>query len=1710
MDVFALRKHIIDDYEAYTRSFLTIQDPQIADFVQDELSSGKLWPDALIQLSPAYAPAQTVADLAATGVLHPLCASIFRDRAGRSLTLYRHQRDAIDLAAQHKPYVVTTGTGSGKSLTYIVPIVDHVLRNRPEDGRVRAIIVYPMNALINSQQHGIDRFFANLLESDRVVRCERYTGQEREADKKRIQQNPPHILLTNYVMLELMLTRPDEFPFVDASTAALQFVVLDELHTYRGRQGADVALLMRRLRDRSGNPDLLCVGTSATMVSSGTHADRRATVAQVASTIFGVDLPPANVIEETLTYAVPTFNRPNTAQLCAALLAPLPDTLDWHAFQQHPLAAWIEQTYSIDDQDGTLRRARPRTLAEGIQDLAARTEVDSAICLEQIQAFFQLGGMVRDGDGKPGFAFKLHQFISQGGAVYSTIEPRERRHLTLDGQRYVGGADGDRLLFPLVFCRECGQHYAMVSYDAEAGQLEPRTPMSRGEDVQEPAAPGYLLIGDDAWNEANEELLPDSWFNISRRGRTIKRQFRPFVPQRLFVEPDGSVREQSAPAATTGWFLPMPFLTCLCCGVVYTRRDKDDFRKLARLSSEGRSTATTLLSVTTIDAMRHTDLPQNAQKLLSFTDNRQDASLQAGHFNDFTAVALLRSAIAKALAEELNGEPLTYLNVATAVFHALNLPQEAYVKNDKVAAYGGAKRRNEEALTALLEYRLYEDLRRSWRITQPNLEQCGLLAIDYLDLHEVCHDAGAWEHHEILKQCPPERRERTIRALLEHMRRELAIDAPCLNPEKQADLVKRVNQHLNESWAFADEEARELRKATRFVVPSDEPLPPGGRTLSARGALGRFLRSAQAWAPDGALHGFPLDDDSYEPLLGALLDVLSGANILTEVGERGQRAVQIRCDALLWLRGESRQPEPDLIRGRWMSGMTPTQRQTNSFFKEFYVNPISSLRAIEGREHTGQVPQEKRETREALFSDGKLPVLFCSPTMELGIDISDLNVVHMRNVPPTPANYAQRSGRAGRSGQPALVMTYCSTGSGHDQYFFERKLDMVAGAVAPPQIELANEDLVRAHIHAVWLAATGIDLSRSILNLLDTSKPNCPLRDDIDAQIRLPETMLGRCFAAGLRIVQARAEDLRTARWFSEAWLRQTLSEAADTFAGAFARWRELYAAANAQFDAADQTIRRSHQQILDRDEVEDAKRQRDEAERQIALLCNSTGKGQSDGDFYPYRYLASEGFLPGYNFPRLPVRAFLAANGDDGTFLARPRFLALTEFGPQNVIYHEGRKFRVTRTQLPAGGAQQALSRAKVCNLCGYFHRDADADVCEQCGGQLEGGQARPLPFLFEMATALTRRVERITCEEEERIREGFTITTHYQFSRDHAGVRRFDAAPAGDSSLQLSYGPAATIWRVNHGWRRAKQEGFALDPRNGEWGRGPDDSGFDAETPGDQGMRQGIKLVVHDTRNVLLVHPSATICADTEAITSLQYALQRGIETAFQLEEQELSSEILGTGVRRRILFWEASEGGAGVLRRLVEEPDALARVAGKALELCHFDPSSGDEMEDLEHTCTRACYRCLLSYSNQPYHAAINRRAIQSILFELSQAQVMQNGHRSIDGSGRATAVDSPTNGGFDPDATALGPAGQRVLAYIRSHGGREPDAVLPDILGHRPHLRYGERAFVLCPEPGELVAAMRDDLEDAGNTVLLVRPEVEIGPQLERAGFWKQGI
>src|SRR5262245_56418821 len=309
MDIFDFRKQLIGDYGKYVKSFIQIRDARIKEYVESVLDEESLWPEPLIQLNPSFAPGEWIDDLVRDRALHPECSRIFRKdksekSAGASLRLHRHQTEAIHAAQTGGNYVLTTGTGSGKSLAYIIPIVNHVLGEGSGRG-IKAIVVYPMNALANSQKEELTKFLIRGYENIKSpVTFACYTGQEKLEEKERILSNPPDILLTNFVMLELILTRPDEERLIRAAQG-LRFLVLDELHTYRGRQGSDVALLVRRVRDRMAAGDLQCVGTSATIAGEGSLKEQQAEVALVASQIFGAEVKPENVISETLQRATP-------------------------------------------------------------------------------------------------------------------------------------------------------------------------------------------------------------------------------------------------------------------------------------------------------------------------------------------------------------------------------------------------------------------------------------------------------------------------------------------------------------------------------------------------------------------------------------------------------------------------------------------------------------------------------------------------------------------------------------------------------------------------------------------------------------------------------------------------------------------------------------------------------------------------------------------------------------------------------------------------------------------------------------------------------------------------------------------------------------------------------------------------------------------------------------------------------------------------------------------------------------------------------------------------------------------------------------------------------------------------------------------------------------------------------------------------------------
>ncbi|HHO59507.1 MAG TPA: DUF1998 domain-containing protein [Thiotrichales bacterium] len=516
----------------------------------------------------------------------------------------------------------------------------------------------------------------------------------------------------------------------------------------------------------------------------------------------------------------------------------------------------------------------------------------------------------------------------------------------------------------------------------------------------------------------------------------------------------------------------------------------------------------------------------------------------------------------------------------------------------------------------------------------------------------------------------------------------------------------------------------------------------------------------------------------------------------------------------------------------------------------------------------------------------------------------------------------------------------------------------------------------------------GYDLKKSIADLLDLTRIELPLREELQHAIHLPKRRFGECLRACQAVLQQCAEALEGEPWYKDGWLEMLLQQAPHAFDAAFNRWRELYNAAQRQLEESQEKIRNAQVYRLSRDERYQAQRLEREAQHQRELLCNNGRRG--DSDFYPYRYLASEGFLPGYNFPRLPVRAYIPGAKDEGTYLARSRFLAISEYGPRNILYHEGRKYSVVRSILPAGDAQSRLTQAKLCKNCGAFHAgdNRDADTCEQCGTLFNSETSDYLPYLFEMTTVATWRRERINSNEEERTRQGYEISTHFRFSVEEGRVRKYPAGaqhPQGQTLLQLAYGPAAHLWRINRKWRRSREDGFTLELQHGIWNKRPDDFDDTALDAGTENILSGVRIYAKDTRNILLVQPGQPSQQDEPILANLQHALHRGLCAEFQVDESEIVSERIGQGEHQSILYWEGAEGGAGVLQRLVDTPDAIARIARRALEICHFDPDSGEDRIDPKQ-CARACYDCLLTYRNQWDHKLLNRHRVKELLMQL----------------------------------------------------------------------------------------------------------------------------
>jgi len=1650
MNAFDLHSSVTGQYEAYLRSFFPPMDERMKAEVEKAMTSGRFIPEPLLQFNPSFRSNKELKDLVAEGVI-----GAETQRAFGTIKLFDHQVEAIGKGTKGEGFVVTSGTGSGKSLTYLATVFDHILKLDPKPKGIKAILVYPMNALINSQEQEIKKFEMRYLRSfvgnttpeanepaaieqeikelrERTGRTcpitfRKYTGQEGDEARELIRSEQPDIILTNYMMLELIMTRQREDWMRASMKDHLRFIVLDELHTYRGRQGADIAMLMKRIRGAVNGP-LVCIGTSATMATGDDPVARKKAVAEVAGSVFGVPFGPEAVVEESLD-AITTLKVKDLskAQLQVTLEESIPHNGPAQDFPVHPLAAWLERSVALKEVgDLDFVRRPPTTMTDIVQRLANETGMPTSLCEQRLKELFAWGEQLNknallEDKRRSYLPMKMHQFIAQTNTVRVTLDGKETRRVIFDDALYVQVDGIDKPLFPVLFSRFSGREFLCIELDTEKGRMKPRDPddmperapkADRKKQVKLSGKPmdmlqfpkGYLVWeepGEEAlWSADEEDYLPASWFRKRKSGDVLDEYYKARLPHKIFFNAEGEWSlEEGAKYPFTGWYMGAKLLVDPTAGIIYYDDRASENGKLMRLGNEGRSTATTILSYSVINGMAKQNVEREKRRLLSFTDNRQDASLQSGHFNDFITTGRLRSAIHAALATA-PGKTLSIEHIAEAVAKHLNLPEEEYATRPSPDPTWPDPE-NERALKDYLLLRIIYDLKRGWRFNLPNLEQCALLDVDYERIEQYAGQAERWATLPLLALMSAEERTNFLRQVLTFFRTNYAVTYHKIDRDR-ATTEDYLNEKLDREklWSLDQDEHIEVPSYMTVEKAEEKAKRIYTRSIGFLSGLGRYVKRKYREKDLENMTGA-----DYAAFIVELCEKLVAGHFLAkdELNTKPNKITgyRLRLDKVLWKLGDGEHVQVDEVRQyRYRAAAS----LPNRYFQRLYQEGLPAGQGVVGREHTAQIDAPEREKREREFRSGKVNTLFCSPTMELGIDIAELNVVHMRNVPPNAANYTQRSGRAGRSGQTALVFTYCSSQSPHDRNYFERRGQLVSGSITPARIELSNEELIATHFNAYLLMSMGIkELHTSVSDILQVDKgPNYPLKEDIVAHIDEQIATNGtKWMVAFQELLGAQHERLKAeASWgYGENWLMEKVRNFRRNFDQALDRWRLLYRHAETLRTRA-QAIINDSTYSADSPEHRDARRDQAFSIRQRTLLLNEKSRDQGgESEFYVFRYLAAEGFLPGYNFTRLPVRAFVGyKHKDQGVFLSRPRTVALGEFGPRSVIYHNGGKFRVDR--MLASHFSEGFHQLKISAQTGYAFLDDQiigANVDPITKGALEGAAVEMKANLVELDETEARPYERINCEEEDRMRTGFLIADHFHYEKGIAGTKQAVMKHNGAELINLIHGPATKLVKVNEGLRRAQtQNGFAIDPANGKWLSKADVEKYQKEVP--PKTSREVRLFTTITADTLYVQPMADLKLDADGVVTLGYALKRAIERTYFLEENEIGMTVMGKGEVPNVMLYEATEGTLGVLSRLVKQGGEMTGVFTTAYELLHFDPTTKEDREPEE---PKASYRNLLSYFNQRDHGKIDRHAIKPALEKLMECEVSpKEGERDYD--------------------------------------------------------------------------------------------------------------
>lgn len=1569
MNPLQIAKSLREDYlKLLTTTFDPRQKPLKDAFLAEINTEGFLTREPYIALSQPYMHDSAIGELLPET----------RDRFGAVAEKpYKHQADATRRIMNGEPAVVATGTGSGKTEAFLMPIIDHCLRRKRQGDKVRAIIIYPMNALATDQNRRIRE-----LLRDSGVTFGRYTGEtklrgERPADcppeerfiRSEFRKNPPNILLTNYQMLEYMLIRGDGRDIL--KDHEVSFVVLDEVHTYHGILGTDVSCLLRRLRaalaelnPKAGVP--LYIGTSATLQSESEGSDPKAGVAEFFTKLTGQETTAGAVITETPNPPVcpqglsfrhlPAVTRedinafdpenPGTVRKLAAKIvgariddSRTPGELLSESPLPYRLLDWLRKPRSLGEVVELLSDEPGRTPAEVGENWRTALECE-------IEAALLVGPCLPDS-----CEFKLrprvHRFLRGLARFWRCVNP-DCGSLLQEGIS-VCTKCGSKAL-PLALCRTCGWDFYVGRYDGSPGELGEGLLTSWGRMKSSPATVYvYDPPLEEVEVEAEEDVSGDETEDAEDTGKEAvtatdtlfdedelpERTLGPgqaemyVCPMCLALSPD-----EHKPLCTCGVALRPVRLhrgkgtRCPICNSRYGSHD------VITPVSLGNSSALTYVSRSVMAG-----LPEENRKLLVFCDSRQDAAHQARFVEGIEKHLRLRRGVHELLSgasEEYDLEQLSenlyHKFVAEGLLRKTNNP--------------AAKRREK----ALIEGQLLGEFVISPNV-RASLERLALVRVRYAGLDEVLRS------EEFLDYCEAHKLDRRLTAyitpfILDLMRSKRAVSHEAL--------VQRLTRTDKLASQYGLEIGREVGRPAAFRWPGDKGSKKWDYELFPTwNPVGQNAAIQKIWKH---VHGDHVSAESLEDLIRLLASDDVEIIIEQTVGSDKERVTgyQISYESILIEAGHS------YVRcnvcGRAVANERvggPCPRPTCSGTMEEWTGAVSDgninalllaqdfTASLLPAEHSAAVGDDERARIEDEFTSNppSKNMLVCTPTLELGINIGDLEAVAMRNMPPSPANYAQRSGRTGRSSRMGIVAGF-SRSTPHDGYFFDHPDEIITGAIPPPKFNLNNMEAIKRHVHSLALESAGIDFPATLEAFMNAE-------GDVDHD-SVRKTILDRLTASAADGKNKAQNVFGQVDGVEAAWICRIVDGLPGLIKESLERRGNLIKSAAFKKKELGSKIGMT---VRERD-----------MERSLDDLAHRL---RSDYKYsYLPRVLAEDGILPGYAFSGDPGSLSL---GFDPEPIFTGRVQAQREYAPGQIVYARGGRWQVAGLALNrpgsvSAGKTESVFRYTECPVCSLANAAGAANNCSRCGAELGVDSV-----LAVDAGAFRAELSEVEPEsEEERSMGAQDVRAHPQ--RNVPGERY----GLGEWSFELR--KQEELWWVNHGPMSTDTPddgglGFRLClscgdvvklpvPKNGRnGGKKAKDANavIDQHAKNCPGKPEAVSLghkAQADTLRLVVPGIEAQGIDGVKWAWSFAYAIVQGAVRTFDIDEGDIEPLVLHKRDPQNprvveILWIDTIVGGSGILDAMLMSFPTVARNA-----IRHLDG----------HDCPSACYRCLRSYSNQ----------------------------------------------------------------------------------------------------------------------------------------------